>query len=59
MKNYNADARLKKEALRVIVKYLKLEEIEELRKAFIYLDEDKSGFVTFEGLKKALQKMDY
>ena len=40
-------------------KILEAEEIEEPRKAFIYLVEDKTGFVTFEGLKKALQKMDY
>ncbi|CAL0319937.1 unnamed protein product [Lupinus luteus] len=57
LKQFAVMNRFKKKALRVIVEYLSVEEVEIIKDIFTLMDTDNDGRVTFEELKSGLRKV--
>jgi calcium-dependent protein kinase len=57
--NYKSVSKFKKAALGVIVKNLSIAEIKELKEAFIAMDIDNSGELTFDNIKTGLKNQGY
>jgi calcium-dependent protein kinase len=55
LKNIKAPRKLEQEAMKVIIQDLSLEEIHELKEAFLAIDTEKTGFITAEGISQALK----
>ena len=56
LKNYKTPKKLKQEAMRVIVKLLSVEQIEDLRHAFQSIDTNQSGTISAQELATAMQR---
>lgn len=54
LKNYKGMSKLKNEAMSVLVKFLQKEEIEDLREAFVQIDKDNTGMISFKELEECL-----
>jgi len=54
LRTYNANIKLRKEAMNIIVKTLSYNEISELKNAFYVMDQDKTGYISAEELRKTL-----
>jgi calcium-dependent protein kinase len=57
--NYKSESKFKKAALGVIVKNLSIAEIKELKEAFIAMDIDNSGELTFDDIETGLKNQGY
>jgi calcium-dependent protein kinase len=53
--NFRANSWLAKEALLVIVKHMDIQNIKELQQAFLTLDFNRRGTLTFDELRKGLE----
>eukprot|EP01016_Furgasonia_blochmanni_P012679 TRINITY_DN1633_c0_g1_i2.p1 TRINITY_DN1633_c0_g1~~TRINITY_DN1633_c0_g1_i2.p1 ORF type:complete len:524 (+),score=82.99 TRINITY_DN1633_c0_g1_i2:397-1968(+) len=59
LKNFRSSAKLRKEALRVMVNMLSEKEIKEMREAFKIIDKDNSGEITIEELQKVMNDLGF
>jgi len=57
--NYKSETRFKKEALAVIVKNLSFGEIQELKDAFVAIDTENTGDLTFSEIEQAMRNQGY
>jgi len=55
LQKHKSPKKLQREVMKVMLKFLSIEEIEELRQAFLDLDQGKSGFITISDLEKAIE----
>lgn len=55
LKNIKAPRKLEQEAMKVIIQDLCVEEIHELKEAFLAIDAEKTGFITAIGIQQALK----
>lgn len=56
LRRFRAPKKLQQEAMRVVVKYMPVESISELKTAFLELDRAKTGFITVEDLETAMTR---
>lgn len=56
LKNFRATSKIQQEAYAVLVKYLSLNQIKDLRKAFRALDSGKTGYLSFNDIRKAIDR---
>lgn len=57
LKSYEANSLLKKEAMSLLIKMLKDDEIEYLREQFRSIDKDYTGYITAKELEQAVRKI--
>jgi calcium-dependent protein kinase len=57
LRQYRARSKMQKEAMNVMVKYLEIRELSELRKIFNKLDHTQSGTITAMELEKAMESV--
>ena len=55
LKKHKSPKKLQREVMKVMLKFLSTEDIEVLRKAFLDLDHDNSGFLTISSIEKAME----
>lgn len=55
LKKHKSPKKLQREVMKVMLKFLSTEEIEALRKAFLDLDHENSGFLTISSIEKAME----
>jgi calcium-dependent protein kinase len=55
LKQHKSPKKLQRKVMKVMLKFLSTEEIEELRQAFLDLDQENSGFLTVSSLEKAME----
>lgn len=54
IKRFKAPKKLQKEVMRVMLKFMSAEEIEDLKRSFLLIDSEKTGFVTIADLETRL-----
>jgi Ca2+-binding EF-hand superfamily protein len=59
LNNYANASKLKKEALKILLKQLKENDIKKLTKKFEELDEENKGFITVEQLYKVMNSLGF
>lgn len=59
LKRFKAPKKLQQEAMKVVVKNLSMDEIRDLRNAFIMIDREKTGFITAADLEVAMFSAGY
>lgn len=57
LKSYEANSLLKKEAMSILIKLMKDDEIEELREQFRSIDKDYTGYISATELEEAVRKI--
>lgn len=57
LREYKGQSTLKKEAMSILVKMMNEKELESLRQQFSTMDEDKTGQISVQELKHAIEKM--
>lgn len=55
LKTHKSPQKLQREVMKIMLKFLSTAEIEELRQAFLSLDQAKNGFLTAADIEKALE----
>jgi calcium-dependent protein kinase len=56
IKKYKAPKKLQKEVMKIMIKFMSVQDIEELRASFIELDQEHTGFITVSDLQKVMRK---
>jgi calcium-dependent protein kinase len=59
LKMHKTPKKLQLEVMKVMIKFLSSEDIEELRQAFLELDQEKSGFISVSDLEKAMDQVGF
>ena len=59
LKKHKAPKKLQREIMKVMIKFLTPEDLEELRQAFLEIDVDKSGFISIDELEAAMEKVGF
>jgi calcium-dependent protein kinase len=57
--NFKAPKKLQKEVMNVMLKFVSIEKLNELKNIFIELDTDHTGFITEKELRKAMQNLGF
>ena len=59
LKMHKTPKKLQLEVMKVMIKFLSTEDIEELRGAFLEMDQEKTGFITVSDLEKAMEQVGF
>jgi calcium-dependent protein kinase len=54
IKRFKAPKKLQKEVMRIMIKFLSAEDIEDLKHSFLQIDRERTGFVTIDDLESAM-----